>query len=58
MTVKRTKRGRPQAPVNQSLKYLDSLAVESTEDSLDWKINLGATLLQLKRRDEALPLSG
>ena len=24
---------RPQAPVNQSLKYLDSLAVESTENS-------------------------
>ena len=24
---------RPQSPVNQSLKYLDSLAVESTEDS-------------------------
>jgi hypothetical protein len=35
MTVKRTKRGRPQAPVNQSLKFLDSL---------DLKINLGATL--------------
>src|SRR3982074_2614867 len=37
MTVKRTKRGRPQAPVNQSLKFLDSL---------DLKINLGATLLR------------
>ena len=36
MTVKHTKRGRPQAPVNQSLKFLDSL---------DLKINLGATLL-------------
>lgn len=37
MTVKRTKRGRPQAPVNQSLKFLDSL---------DLKIYLGATLLR------------
>jgi tetratricopeptide (TPR) repeat protein len=37
MTVKRTKRGRPQAPVNQSLKFLDSP---------DLKINLGATLLR------------
>jgi hypothetical protein len=37
MTVKRTKRGRPQAPVNQSLKFLDSLRL---------KINLGATLLR------------
>jgi hypothetical protein len=29
MTVKPTKRGRPQAAVNQSLKFLDSLDFEN-----------------------------